>query len=82
MNRYTCDSHKSVLTDSPREAAEIFALRTARKQYGKAASVGALHLNSYSSSGDVHEFTAFIGYPSARNETTGHNIHLVVRVKY
>ena len=61
-----------------RDAAEIFARRAARRAFGRRGLVRTLVEDSYTRNLSIVEFAAFIGYPSGRNETTGHNIRFTV----
>jgi hypothetical protein len=61
-----------------RDAAEIFAKRAARRAFGRRGLVRTLVEDSYTRNLSIVEFAAFIGYPSGRNETTGHNVRFTV----
>ena len=61
-----------------REAAAIFAARMARKFYGSKGYCRSCVMGSYSQDGSLAEFSAFIGYTTGRNETTGHNVSFTV----
>lgn len=62
-----------------REAAELFALRAARREFGRGrARVGALRMDSYRIDGKMEEFEAFIGYATGLHEVSGHNIRFCV----
>ena len=61
-----------------RDAAEIFARRAARRAFGRRGIVRTLVEDSYTRNLSIVEFAAFIGYPSGRNETTGHNYRFTV----
>ena len=61
-----------------RDAAEVFARRAARRAFGKRGLVRTLVEDSYVPNLSIVEFAAFIGYPSGRNETTGHNFRFTV----
>jgi hypothetical protein len=78
MNKYTCEGMRPVLAESFTEAAQVFAARMARKNYGKKSNVGALRLDSHPPDHSYAIFDAFIGYRSGLNETTGHNVSLHV----
>lgn len=78
MNLYSCAGFRSVRSDDIREAAKIFALRSARRSYGRSGRVGPLNAECWTRDGRVVEFSAFIGYPTGHNETTGHNVRFTV----
>jgi hypothetical protein len=78
--RYASTGFKPVDADSMRDAAEIFALRAARRWYGKRACVGALNDGVRYVDGRAGEFDAFIGRPCGHNQMTGHDIHFIVFV--
>jgi len=75
---YRCNGFRSVRADSIRDAAEIFAKRSARRAFGRRGIVRTLVEDSYTRNLSIVEFAAFIGYPTGRNETTGHNIRFTV----
>lgn len=80
MKTYTTNGHKAVKeTESIGigEAAEIFAMRKARAQYGTRGTVRTCNLGSYAEDGSLAEFSAFIG-TNKGNETTGHNVNFTV----
>ena len=78
MTLYRCNGFRSVRADSIRDAAEIFAKRSARRAFGRRGIVRTLVEDSYTRNLSIVEFAAFIGYPTGRNETTGHNIRFTV----
>jgi len=78
LNLYSCAGFRSVRSDDIREAAKIFALRSARRSYGRSGRVGPLNAECWTRDGRVVEFSAFIGYPTGHNETTGHNVRFTV----
>jgi len=79
-NTYHCRRMRPITTDgSATDAAEEFAGRMARREFGRrTGTVGALTPGAYSRDGRVHEFSAFIGRRTGRNEITGHNVHLTI----
>lgn len=81
MNTYTSNGFKSVKSESIKEAAGIFANRAARRKYGKRGYARTCTMGSYSQDGSLAEFSAFIGYTSGQNETTGNNINFTVRAR-
>lgn len=74
MNRYSCSGHKGINAETMIEAAEAFALRKARKTFGRSARVAALCSNAWSADGSMGEWSAFIGYRTGQRETTGHSV--------
>lgn len=74
MNRYTSTNHRPIVAESMIEAAETFALRKARKVFGRSARVAALCSHAWSADGSMAEWSAFIGYRTGQHETTGHNV--------
>ena len=78
MNLYHCNGFRSVRAAGIRDAAEMFARRAARRAFGRRGLVRVLNEDSYTRNLSIVEFTAFIGYPSGRNETTGHNVRFTV----
>jgi hypothetical protein len=78
LNLYSCNGFRSVRSDSIRDAAKVFALRSARRAFGRRGIVRTLVEDSYTRNLSIVEFAAFIGYPSGRNETTGHNVRFTV----
>jgi hypothetical protein len=75
---FHCNGHRSVRAAGIREAAKVFSLREARRAFGKRGLVRMLYVDCCTEDGSLAEFEAFIGYPSGRNETTGHNIRFTV----
>jgi hypothetical protein len=59
-------------------AAEIFATRAARRKYGRSAYCRTCVQQSHAQNGSFAEYSAFIGYTTGRNETTGSNIQFTV----
>jgi len=78
MTKYTCNGFQSVTAETMSEAANIFANRAARRKYGKSGYARTCNLGAYAQDGSLAEFSAFIGYTTGRNETTGHNINFTV----
>ena len=78
MILFRCNGFRSVRAEGIYSAAEIFAKRAARRAFGKRGLVRTLVEDSYTRSLSIVEFAAFIGYPSGRNETTGHNFRFTV----
>lgn len=78
MTLFRCNGFRSVRAAGIRDAAEIFARRAARRAFGRRGIVRTLVEDSYTRNLSIVEFAAFIGYPSGRNETTGHNVRFTV----
>ncbi len=78
MTLFRCNGFRSVRTLGIHDAAQIFAKRAARRAFGRRGIVRTLVEDSYVPNLSIVEFAAFIGYPSGRNETTGHNIRFTV----
>lgn len=75
MNTYICDSHRPAQAESMSEAGNIFALRKARREFGRSAKIRELSCRIDYGNG---EFEFFI-----RNETIGHQVLFsVYRVDY
>ena len=64
------------------EAAGIFAVRAARKQYGKSGYCRICNQEAYSQDGRLGEYNAFIGYtPKGEpHSTAGNNIRFTVTI--
>jgi hypothetical protein len=78
LTLFRCSGFRSVRALGMRDAAEIFAKRAARRAFGRRGLVRTLVEDSYTRNLSIVEFAAFIGYPSGRNETTGHNVRFTV----
>ena len=78
MTLFRCNGFRSVRAEGIYSAAEIFAKRAARRAFGKRGIVRSLVEDSYVPNLSIVEFAAFIGYPTGRNETTGHNYRFTV----
>ena len=78
MNLYHCNGFRSVRAEGIHSAAEIFARRAARRAFGRRGIVRVLNEDSHTRNLSIVEFSAFIGYPSGHNETTGHNYRFTV----
>lgn len=79
MNLFHCNGHRSVRAEGIRDAAKVFALREARRAFGKRGLVRILYVDCCTEDGTLAEFEAFIGYASGHNETTGRNVRFTVR---
>ena len=80
MNLYACSGFKSVRSNSIRSAAEIFALRSARRIFGRSGRVGPLNASYWDYKYREVEFEAFVGYRSGRNELSGRNVRFTVHL--
>jgi hypothetical protein len=78
MNKYSCTGHRNVSADWMSEAAEIFAGREARRKYGRSGYCRTCTQQAWRQDGGMAEYSAFIGYSTGRNETTGNNINFTV----
>ena len=78
MTLFRCNGFRSVRALGIRDAAEIFARRAARRAFGRRGIVRTMVEDSYTRNLSIVEFAAFIGYPTGRNETTGHNVRFTV----
>jgi hypothetical protein len=77
MKTYSTHGRKSVQSESIKAAAEIFAARIARNEFGKRGDCRTCKMDSYSQDGTSADFSAFIGITRG-NETTGRNINFSV----
>ena len=64
MRKYSCEDFRPVRAESLTDAAGIFALRKARRIYGRNAVVGTLRCNASTRSGDMGQWDTFLGTPS------------------
>lgn len=78
MTLFHCNGYRSVRADGILDAAEVFAKRAARRAFGKRGIVRTLNEESYAEDFSLMEFSAFIGYASGHNETTGRNVRFTV----
>ncbi len=79
--KYSCNGFQSVTAETINEAAEIFANRAARRTYGRGAYARTCNPQSHSRDMSIAEFSAFIGYTTGHNETTGSNISFTVQTQ-
>ncbi len=79
--KYTSNGFRSVAAATMNEAAEIFANRAARRKYGRGAYARTCNQQSHSRDMSIAEFSAFIGYTTGHNETTGSNINFTVQTQ-
>lgn len=66
-----------VETDTMSQAAQVFARRLARREFGRRGDVRVCNLDSYAADGSRAEYSAFIGLTRG-NTTTGHNVRFTV----
>jgi hypothetical protein len=78
MQTYISNGFRSVQAASMKEAAQIFAGRQARKEFGKSATVRTLNVNAHATDNSFAEYQAFIGRSTGIHETTGHNFSFTV----
>jgi hypothetical protein len=78
LTLFRCNGFRSVRALGIYDAAEVFARRAARRAFGKRGIVRTMVEDSYTRNLSIVEFAAFIGYPTGRNETTGHNVRFTV----
>lgn len=80
MPKFHADGFKPVEADSAQAAAEIFATRQARRDYGRPGYCRTLRLDSWTQDGRSHTFQAFVGRTmrSDKHTTYGHNVWLYV----
>jgi len=82
MTTYRCDGFHGVDADSPKEAAEIFANRHARKEFGKRGYCRTVRLDCWARDGRTFHFEAFIGRDIDRQGTCqGHNVWLYIHAQ-
>jgi len=84
MKKYITTGCQAVRAESMSEAAEIFAARIARKEFGKSGYFLICNLESWSLDHSLGEYNAFIGYTPAgkhnQGQTVGNNIRFSVRL--
>lgn len=82
MHTYICDSHRPAQAENEYEAAEIFAFRKARTEFGRCAKIGALK-GKWIENEEMGEFEAFIGHSINEHAVSGHSVRFsVYRVTY
>jgi hypothetical protein len=80
MTRYTADGFRAVTADSASDAAQIFADRQARREYGRNGYSRRPRLDCWTQDGKSHTFEAFIGRPGYEPRTMiGRNVWIYVR---
>lgn len=78
LNKYISNGFRAVHAGSMSDAAKTFALRLARRDYGKRGTVRILNCNAWSQDHSFCEYSAFIGYRTDPHTTTGHNVYFTV----
>ena len=78
MNKYITNGRRPVVAETMSDAAQIFANRAARDKFGRSGYCRTCVCTSWSQDNTLGEFSAFIGYRTGRNETTGHNVNFTV----
>lgn len=81
MRKYYSNGFRPVVSDSIKEAAEMFANREAKNVYGKKGFCRIMNVNCHSEDYSTIECCAFIGYKSGRDSTTGHNFNFTVSTR-
>jgi hypothetical protein len=79
MPTFRSEGFRDVQAESAREAAEIFATRQARREYGRNGHFRTMRLDIWTENGRSHTFEAFIGKPvPGERATSGHNVWIYV----
>lgn len=80
MKRFTCQGFRPVDAYNAAEAAEIFADRKAKREYGRSGYCHHVRLDCWAESGTYANYEAFIGKAvrGDPNTTSGHNVWLTV----
>jgi hypothetical protein len=80
MAIFRADGFRDVQASSAQEAAQVFAARQARREYGRNGHCRTLRLDSWTESGITHTFEAFIGRPvPGERATRGRNVWVYVQ---
>ena len=74
---FRCEDFRPVRAWDATDAAEIFANRWAKQNYGSTGYCRHVRLDSWTESGLTHHYEAFVGVP-ADNGCVGKNIWLTV----
>lgn len=74
---YWCSGFRNVNAESMKAAAKVFADRQARRFYGRKGRARTCVMAAHSSD-KLAEFSAFIGYPTGRDEVAGKNFNFTV----
>ena len=79
MNTYSANGFRPVQANEMKDAAEVFAGRLARKQFGRKGYCRICRLDGWDEQGRFGEYEVFIGYNGAeRGTTVGHNEWIIV----
>lgn len=73
LKKFICEGFRPVFAATPREAAEIFAGRLARRRFGKKGVVATLRADSWTEDGTSTTFEAFIARSEGQGQCTGKN---------
>ncbi len=76
--KYACTGFRAVEADGMGESAAVFAKRMAVRRYGKRGYCAILNETARAQDGRLAEYSAFVGYSTGRNETSGHNFNFTV----
>ena len=79
MSKYISNGFRATEAADMGEAAQIFASRAARRKYGRTGYALRPTVQAHAQDMRLAEFSAFIGYATGRNETSGNNITFTVR---
>ena len=79
MTTFTTSGHRPIKAESMKDAAEHFAGIKARARYGRRGYCRTCTISSWSQDNTIGEYSAFIGYSTGSNETTGANVNFTVR---
>lgn len=80
MKTFLTPGRRPVKAETINEAAQLFAARMARAEFGKRGDCRTCTMGSYAGNGSMAEFHAFIGI-TKNHETTGHNVQFSVYVE-
>jgi hypothetical protein len=78
IHTYSCENYRNVKANNMREAALIFALRAARREYGSKAIVVTCNQQAMAMDGSFAEYQAFVGVPHGSRSICGKNIRFSV----
>ena len=77
-HKFTSVGFRAIHAESISYAAKTFARRLARRKYGKRGTVKTLNCTAWSRDYSSLEYSAFVGYRSGPNTTSGHTVHFTV----
>jgi len=82
MTTYSCDKCRNrIQAETMADAAGAFAVRLARRHWGRRGEVRTLRADCWAADGSSAEYDAFIGRPGRgidRGATVGGNVRFVV----